>query len=378
MEDSDEDLRKYGLRIYTIIKNGPLYNGGAKELSDFIIPSEEVMTRQIDFEEWVQTHANQEVTITLYSLLTKKFRDIKITTNPIGSKDGILGASVKKENWTIANKNILHIISVEKNSFAEKELGLIPLEDYIVGVRSKKPPIISLNQEGFTPLEILGEAIRKNKGKLMKFYIYNKNNGARDVTVTIGNDYYFSLGCEGASGALHMFPSFDNNENKTEENNFEREEKIKGNDNSNNNTNVKQDNDNNIKVSENNSNNTKNDNDNIEKLDENNENSEVTDIKKESIREKEEINIINNDKNDNINELQNKIEPNVINNNENNPLNNKEEENTSKKDNNEEQQHNDIEIINNKVEENIIEKEEENNNEEEKEKEKREEEKKEE
>ena len=41
----------------------------------------------------------------------------------------------------------------------------------------------------------------------MKFYIYNKEKGARDVTAKIGNDYYFSLGCDGAFGALHMFPS---------------------------------------------------------------------------------------------------------------------------------------------------------------------------
>ena len=217
MENSDEDIRKYGLRIYTIIKNGPLDKGGAKELSDFIIPSEEVMTRQMNFEEWVQTHANQEVTISLYSLLTKKFRDIKITTNPIGSKEGVLGASVKKENWTIANKKVLHITSVVENSFAQKELKLIPFEDYIIGVKLKSQPIIPLNQEEFSPLDILMEVIRKHKGNMMKFYIYNKNNGARDVTVTIGNDYYFTLGCEGAFGALHMFPSLDSNDNKIEE-----------------------------------------------------------------------------------------------------------------------------------------------------------------
>ena len=65
------------------------------------------MSRQMDFDEWLKTHANKEVNISLYSLLTKKIREIKITTNPIGSKDGILGASVKKENWTIANKNVI-------------------------------------------------------------------------------------------------------------------------------------------------------------------------------------------------------------------------------------------------------------------------------
>ena len=225
MESSGEDPKKYGLRIYTIIKNGPLDKGGAQELTDFIIPPEEIYNNQINFQEWVHSHANQEITLSLYSLLTKKFRDIKIVTNPIGSKDGVIGASVKKENWTIANKNVLHIISVAENSFAQKELGLIPFEDYIIGVKTKKAPIIPLNQDGYTPLEILGEIIQENKGKKLKFYIYNTNKGARDVTVTIGDDYYFSLGCEGAFGALHMFPTLEAKESKID-NNIEETEKL--------------------------------------------------------------------------------------------------------------------------------------------------------
>ena len=256
MESSEEDLRKYGLRIYTIIKNGPLDKGGANELTDFIIPPAEIFTKKINFEEWVKSHSNQEITLSLYSLLTKKFRDIKIITNPIGSKDGILGASVRKENWTIANKNVLHIISVEENSFAQKELGLIPLEDYIVGIKLKGSPIIPLNQDDFSPLEILGEVIRKNKGKLMKFYIYNKNKGSRDITVTIGSDYYFTLGCEGAFGALHMFPSLEVKENKIEQNIEATEKLIKEIKESIND--IKQDN--NIKNDKDNSNNIENEN----------------------------------------------------------------------------------------------------------------------
>ena len=206
-QGSSEELRKYGLRIYTTIKNGPLDKGGAQELTDFIMPPEEVLSYQINFDDWLHSHANKEIKLSLYSLLTKQFRDITITTNPIGNKDGILGASVKKENWTIAHKNILHIVNVFQNSFAHKQLGLIPLEDYIVGVKTKGCPIVPLNQEEKNPLQVLGEEINNNKGKLMKFYIYNTNKGVRDVTVTIGNDDYFSLGCEGAYGALHVFPS---------------------------------------------------------------------------------------------------------------------------------------------------------------------------
>jgi hypothetical protein len=222
IDSSSQDPKRYGLRIYTLIKNGPLEKSGASELTDFIIPPEEVVTNQISFNEWVYNHSNQEIVLSLYSLLTKKFRDIKLKTNPIGSKEGIIGASVQKENWTLANKKVLHIISVKENSFSEKKLGLIPGDDYIVGVKCKDSQIIPLNNDEFSPLEILGEIIRKKKGKSLKFYIYNVKKGARDVTVNIDDDYYFTLGLEGAFGALHMFPSFDmkkDNENEVHNDN---------------------------------------------------------------------------------------------------------------------------------------------------------------
>ena len=295
MDSSPEDSKKYGLRIYTIIKNGPLDKGGARELTDFIIPPDEIYNNQISFQDLVQSHANQEITLSLYSLLTKKFREIKIITNPIGSKDGILGASVKKENWTIANKNVLHIISVEENSFAQNKLGLIPLDDYIIGVKTKTTSIIPLNQDDFSPLEILGEVIRKNRGKLLKFYIYNKKKGAKDVTVTIGDDYYFSLGCEGAFGALHMFPSLETGESKIENNIEESEKLIKDikdtiND-------IKQNN--NVIVENINTNNEKKDAKiNIEKKGENNENNKINNnIEIKVVEENNNINIINIEEN---------------------------------------------------------------------------------
>ena len=149
MDNSSQDPKKYGLRIYTTIKNGPLDKNGVNELVDFIIPPEEVITNQVSFGDWVQTHSNQEVIISFYSLLTKTIRDIKIKTNPLGSKEGVIGASVSKENWTTANKNVLHVISVKEDSFAKKELGLIPNEDYIIGVKCMSSPIIPLNNEVF-------------------------------------------------------------------------------------------------------------------------------------------------------------------------------------------------------------------------------------
>lgn len=226
------DSKRYGLRVYNLIKGGPLDKAGVSILTDFIIPPEGILSpsdeTQQAFNTWLQGQANSDLSLTIYSLNSRTFHDIVIKTNPKNSNDGILGASAKKENWAIAHKNVLHIVTVKEGSFAEKELGLIEKEDFIVAIRPKNSPIISLNRDDFNPLDILGEALRKFRGEEMKFYIYNKKNGPREKIVTIGDGYDFSLGIEGAFGALHEFPM----KEEKNSNNI-----IKGNDNLNKNEN---------------------------------------------------------------------------------------------------------------------------------------------
>ena len=377
MDSSGQDSKKYALRIYTIIKNGPLDKGGASELSDFIIPPEEVLSNQTTFEDWVQTHSNQEINLSIYSLLTKKFREIKIKTNPLGSKDGILGASVRKENWTMANKRVLHIISVKENSFAQKELGLIPYEDFIVGVKCQGTPIIALNHDEFTPLEILQEVVRKYKGKPVKFYIYNKIKGARDVTAFIGNDYYFSLGCEGAFGALHMFPSLDmekNNINNEIKNNIDEVKKENKDVKNDINSNEKEENLKEIKVEEIKDNNYVND-ENKDNNKDNNNNTIIKENNENSInienKEKSE-NILNKEENQTNKEIieeikietknENNINDNNVNDNNNNTIELKKIESENKTQNNNDDKKPSENNINQIVEEISVEKDLESNN----------------
>ena len=103
-----------------------------------------------------------------------------------------------------------------------------------------------MNNDEFSPLEILSEVLRKNKGNPVKFYIYNKEKGPRDITANIKNDYNFSLGCEGAFGALHMFPSIENEKNNSNndynnkeiKNRNEKDENILSNESENKNENI--------------------------------------------------------------------------------------------------------------------------------------------
>ena len=205
-ETSSDNIFQFGFRIYKLIKDGPLEKAGAKEITDFIIPPDEILYQKKSFKDWILSIADQTLKIRIYSLLTRNFKYIEIKTNKSDSKDGILGANVKFENFENAEKKLLHVTSVVDNSFAQIKLGLIPNDDYIIAVKGKTTSIISLNNEGYNPLETLNMEINKYKGDDLIFYIYNKNNGPRNVEVNIEKEDNFVLGCDVAYGVLHEFP----------------------------------------------------------------------------------------------------------------------------------------------------------------------------
>ena len=236
-EEHHSNISQFGFRIYSIIKEGPLDKAGAKEITDFIIPPNEILQQKNTFKNWILSMADKTIKIKIYSLLNRNFKMIEVKTNKADSKDGILGASVKFENFENADKRLLHITSVIENSFAQNKLGLIPNDDYIIAVKGKNTRIISLNNEEYNPLEVLNLMINNNKGSNLLFYIYNNNNKARIVEVNIENEDDFILGCDVAYGALHEFPHKQNeiieeiNNQKDNNNNIGIEENSKNNDN---------------------------------------------------------------------------------------------------------------------------------------------------
>ena len=217
---------QFGFRIYKLIKDGPLSKGGAKEITDFIIPPIDVLTQKMSFNDWIKSLSEKTVAIKIYSLLYRSYKYIEIKANNSESKEGVLGAAVKYENFERADKNILHITSVKENSFAKNKLNLIPNEDYIIAVKTKNTPIIPLNKEGFNPIEILNIIIKNNIGNDITFFIYNNKNGSRIVETKLEkekNEDNFTLGCDVAYGALHEFPQIQTEDYSNE---FNEEDKI--------------------------------------------------------------------------------------------------------------------------------------------------------
>lgn len=210
-DSSLNDEKFCGFRIYKIIPEGPLHKAGLKELEDFIIPPEDVKSHKISFSDYILQNYGKLINLTVYSLLKGYFYSVNITPylNWSENKDqGYLGASVRYENWLTANKYLLRVISVNKNSPAEKLLNLTPMEDYIIAIRPENEDFLTLNVDVTDPLSLFANYLFINKNKVIEFYIYNSKNGARITKAKIETEI---LGCDVAYGKLHEFPKLVNN-----------------------------------------------------------------------------------------------------------------------------------------------------------------------
>lgn len=195
-----------GFRVYKIIPGGPLEKAGLKELEDFIIPPAELFSIERPFYEYIRMNPGKTLKLSVYSLSTRLFSDFEITPGTNEKGQGYLGAIVRYENWSTADKNLLRVLKVSENSIAKKKLGFIPVEDFIIAIRPDDEDILSLNKDDVDPLTYFSEILVNNRYKPVEFFIYNTKNGARYQKAILFGDHAEILGCDVAYGKLHEFP----------------------------------------------------------------------------------------------------------------------------------------------------------------------------
>ena len=208
-EKKNTNPKEYAFRIYKIYNYSPLKRLEIKELSDFIIPPNELNTRQITFKDYIKENTNKKIKLKIFSLLYRKVKEIEIEINDtINNREGVLGCEMNYENFIQAQEKLLHVIKVKENSFAKDSLYLIENQDYIIGIKNlNEGKYYSINNDNINNL-IVGfiEILNKNKGKECEFYIYNIKRGIKIILTKISAEENFSLGCDVAYGKVHEFP----------------------------------------------------------------------------------------------------------------------------------------------------------------------------
>jgi hypothetical protein len=205
-ESSLIDDKLFGFRVYKIAEGGPLHSAGVRELEDFLIPAQEVFNSKIPFYEYVKKNSSKKIDLNIYSLLKRHFYTIQIIPNLEWSPNrdqGHLGASVRYENWSTADRCLLRVVKVREFSPADKKLGLVAGEDFIIALRPENEDILTLNKDFTDPLTIFTNYLSLYINKNVEFFIYNCNKGSRHVTILLEEEV---LGCDVAYGKLHEFP----------------------------------------------------------------------------------------------------------------------------------------------------------------------------
>jgi hypothetical protein len=195
-----------GFRIILVSHKSPASEAGLVSYLDFIISANGVpLSPDKTLNTIISKSLNCRVTLKVFNILSGLVREVQVLPSNSWGGDGLLGATVRWENWKTAEG--LRILEVTPESYAH-QLGLRPREDYILGTET-----CSINDVQ-TFEEIL------NSEKSFMLFVLNSGNGkVRNISVKPGN----RLGCTVGEGMMNSVQSI---EVKNEEVACEEEVKI--------------------------------------------------------------------------------------------------------------------------------------------------------
>lgn len=134
----------------------------------------------------------------VWNIKSKTQRFLTLTPTPSWGGKGLIGVTIRMDNYATAEENLLRVLSVEKQSPAALA-GLTPNTDYLLGT----------TVESFENENILAEVLEENEDNVVEVYVYNiESDVVRVVTLVPsvkwgGNGL---LGAEIGRGYLHRLP----------------------------------------------------------------------------------------------------------------------------------------------------------------------------
>lgn len=134
----------------------------------------------------------------VHNIKSNSQRLVKITPSSSWGGAGLLGVTIRLDNYGGADERLIRVLSVEHNSPAAIA-GLTPLTDYLLGTTSAS----------FDSDEMLAEVLYVHVDRIVEIYVYSTvTDMVRVVTLMPTNSWGGRglLGAEVGTGYLHGFP----------------------------------------------------------------------------------------------------------------------------------------------------------------------------
>lgn len=190
----------FGFRVILVTDGSPAQKAGLESYVDFIISANGIqLSPDKTLNTIISKSLNCRVMLKVYSILTDNYRDVQVQPSNSWGGDGLLGATVRWENWK--NCQGLRILEVIPDSYAH-QLSLKPREDYILGTEST-----SINE-----VSTFEDLLLENK-TFQLFVLSSKTGKVRKIPMKGG----LQLGCTVGEGMMNSIQTIEIKEDEKTE-----------------------------------------------------------------------------------------------------------------------------------------------------------------
>ena len=231
-----DGIETLGYRVLGVQPNSPASTAGLVSFLDFLVGCNGIMLMgsgegldegdeydDVDFPKVLRDNEGKElelcklVTLAIYSMYEGQItnyscsmflvvhniksnsqRLVKITPSSTWGGAGLLGVTIRLDNYGGADERLIRVLSVEHNSPAAIA-GLTPLTDYLLGTTSA-----SFDSDG-----MLAEVLYLHVDRIIEIYVYNSETDVVRVVTLMPSKSWGGrglLGAEVGTGYLHGFP----------------------------------------------------------------------------------------------------------------------------------------------------------------------------
>lgn len=206
-----DGIETLGYRVLGVQPNSPAARAGLVSFLDFLVGANGKMLLgsgegleegdeydDIDFPALLKENENKDVELLVHNIKSNSQRMVTIKPVSDWGGAGLLGVTIRLDNYGGADERLIRVLSVEHNSPAQIA-GLCPMTDFLLGTTSAS----------FESDKVLAEVLTVHEDRIVELYVYSAESDMVRVTALMPTRAWGGrglLGAEVGSGYLHGFP----------------------------------------------------------------------------------------------------------------------------------------------------------------------------
>jgi len=203
--NNTENIETLGYRVLGVQPNSPSSKAGLVSFFDFLLGCNNQMlldenNEDIDFVQVLKDNIGKELELLVFNIKSESTRLVKMTPSDTWGGHGLLGVTIRLDDYAHADERLIRILSISPSSPAFIA-GLQPLKDYLLGTSTVS----------FSSDLILCDILDEYDEKVIEIYVYNTDSDEVRVVNLMPSlawgDGEGLLGAEVGTGYLHRLPN---------------------------------------------------------------------------------------------------------------------------------------------------------------------------